>query len=397
VRPGCVFTMISKPPNEIRFDDIERLLEIGRSEDRTIEYKLRTPGSQESDKLKLLLKPVCSFANTDGGDLVVGVTEEGGTLKEIVGLDLTDFDQLQLTLEQMIQFGIEPQLRGINFQFVPLPNGRMVLVIRTPKSWTPPHRVKSNGRFYGRSSAGCFELDITQIRQAFLLSETTAERIRQFHNDRIANLLTGSRTKLLVGEKVALHVIPLSGFASNKWLPVSAYILMKDRLRPARSTDWRTSLNLEGMLVVAGLGEDGSATAYTQFFREGIIENVRAYGSKEDGGLTIPSKSYEQELLQNFQTAINCLKDLNFQPPAFVFLTIISAKGWKLGLSVQRQVENGSAIPFDRDVISIPGTELESFEADQVEIMKPLFDVVWNAAGFPSSINFDDQNAWIHQ
>lgn len=62
----------------VSFDNIDqavlqRLVDQQRSEDHSIEYKERLPGNADSEKVPWLLKPVCSFANSEGGDLVLGV------------------------------------------------------------------------------------------------------------------------------------------------------------------------------------------------------------------------------------------------------------------------------------------------------------------------------------
>ena len=39
-----------------------------------------------------LLKDVSSFANTEGGDLIIGMTEDGGIPKEVCGFETKDPD-----------------------------------------------------------------------------------------------------------------------------------------------------------------------------------------------------------------------------------------------------------------------------------------------------------------
>jgi hypothetical protein len=51
--------------------------------------------------------------------------------------------------------------------------------------------VSKNYKFYGRNSAGKYPPDVGELRTAFTLSETVAERIRNFRVDRIARLALG--------------------------------------------------------------------------------------------------------------------------------------------------------------------------------------------------------------
>ena len=181
--------MIPKSIDEISSADLDALIAEGRSEDRTIEYKLTLPNNADGEKIPRLLKPVCSFANTDGGDLIFGVRENAGIPEQIDGMAIQNFDQTKLAIEHMIQNGIEPQIRGVHIKEVRLPNENHVLVLRVPKSWISPHRVKSNSKFYARNSLGSYELDVPQLRQAVLVGDSLEKRLRDFRADLLAVFL----------------------------------------------------------------------------------------------------------------------------------------------------------------------------------------------------------------
>jgi len=55
----------------------------------------------------------------------------------------------------------------------------------------------------------------------------------------------------------------------------------------------------------------------------------------------------------------------------------------------------GAMPPIDRDVLYLSETEISDLSANAYDICRPLFDVIWNAAGFPRSLNFDDQGNWV--
>ena len=99
--------MIPKNFDVIELEDIQALKNDGRPEDRTIEYKSQFPTNAESQKIPYFLKPVCSFANTDGGDLILGIEEKKGIPKNICGVNLNDPDSDKLRLEHFIETGIE--------------------------------------------------------------------------------------------------------------------------------------------------------------------------------------------------------------------------------------------------------------------------------------------------
>ena len=43
----------------------------------------------------------------------------------------------------------------------------------------------------------------------------------------------------------------------------------------------------------------------------------------------------------------------------------------------------------------LPEVVVESFSESPVKILKPLFDLIWNACGYAKSKSFDDQDNWI--
>ena len=163
--------MIPKLLDTIVAADLQALIDNEVRESKTIEYKRELPGNADSEKVPFLAA-VSSFANTGGGDLLLGVEAEGGLPTAFPGLDIPDLDREKLRLEQIVANGLEPRLPRIDLHPVEVADGQHVVVVRVPKSWTSPHRVKKNNQFYGRNSAGKYPLDVGELRTAFTLSET---------------------------------------------------------------------------------------------------------------------------------------------------------------------------------------------------------------------------------
>ena len=132
----------------------------------------------------------------------------------------------------------------------------------------------------------------------------------------------------------------------------------------------------------------------TQLFRSGIIEYLRVYEPADNGLIYIPSVEYERALLESYQNGTVLLRDLGFEPPIYVFLTLAGVRGSQLATGRNFRFFHGEVSPFDRDVLAIPNVEMLSFNDRGTEIMKPMFDIVWNAAGYPVSPNFDENLNW---
>jgi hypothetical protein len=165
--------MIQKPLASINSADLENLITQEVPEGKSIEYKLQLPDVKPSSNRKEFLADISSFANCIGGDLLYGIKEDKGLPTDLVGLDIPDPDALRLQLEQIVQAGIVPRISGIAFLFIPLQNGKCILLVRMLRSWIAPHVVwlEAQSKFFSRNSAGKYQMDYEEIRSSFLAKQ----------------------------------------------------------------------------------------------------------------------------------------------------------------------------------------------------------------------------------
>src|SRR5262249_17652141 len=149
---------------------------IGASrESKTLEFKRElAPGN---DGVMSLLRSVSALANTAGGDFLIGVSAKDGLVNAIPGVALPNLDGEKLRLEQLLGNCLEPRLPRLDIHPVAVAEDRYVLLIRVPFSWVAPHRVTKNNNFYGRTSAGNYSLEVSELRTAFNMGDNIAERI----------------------------------------------------------------------------------------------------------------------------------------------------------------------------------------------------------------------------
>jgi len=134
--------MIPKPISEIRLADLEGLIGIAR-ESKTLEFKAEMPRKAESE-LVPFIAGVSSLANTAGGDFVLSVVAREGVAVAVPGFAIASLDAEKLRLEQALANGLEPRLPHIDIASIECAAGNYVLVVRVPRSWVGPHRVKAN-------------------------------------------------------------------------------------------------------------------------------------------------------------------------------------------------------------------------------------------------------------
>ncbi len=55
----------------------------------------------------------------------------------------------------------------------------------------------------------------------------------------------------------------------------------------------------------------------------------------------------------------------------------------------------GEVHTIDRDILLLPEIVIESYDVIAEDILRPCFDSIWNACGFPRSPNYDDTGEWV--
>jgi hypothetical protein len=356
--------MFNKSASEITELEVRSLLDDGVRENSTLEYKSALPGNIDSDKIKFIAE-VVAFANTQGGLLIIGVQDENGAPKAINGVQVTDVDSEILRLEQILRNGCEPKIVGI--QIAPLRWGEnYVILIKIPKSWTAPHCVslKDHSKFYSRNSAGKYPMDVHELRNAFLTSEEIPRRIRAFRSERIDKL--NSRHELPVdlysGSLLVMHLIPLSAFTFSQTVEVrhdNERALLN--LSPLGASGWNSRLNLDGVVTFSGR-TDQESRAYTQLFRNGIVEAVASIDIKNEYGHTLVHMAgYEEILIHGLSSFLKYYTAVGIDIPYYCFLTLSGVLNAELASDTWRYALDGRP-KCDRSVLMLPETVITDIE-----------------------------------
>ena len=384
--------MISKQLNDVQESDLVALISNAVAEGKTIDYKQALPGNSAGEK-KEFLADVSSFSNTSGGDLIFGMAEAQGVPTGITGVQSTDIDLELRRFDSIIADGLEPRIRYAA-KVVDSTNSAKVIIIRAERSWNGPHRVifKGHDKFYGRNSAGKYPLDVAELRTAFTLSATVTERIVAFRTDRIIALSNNQTPIPFTPEpKIIIHCIPIGAVADPKQYDVLRYDRTPGTLEPFYHSGWSTRINLNGVVSYSG---NNPAFSYTQVYRNGIIEAVTGGLLAHDynGKRVIPSLAYEQAIYRYLPKCFKILNELGCPPPIVVALSFTGTKGLEMGVD---NVFGPRPEPIDEDTLVLPETVVEDFNMPIGKILKPMLDLVWNAAGYPESKNFDANGNWV--
>lgn len=373
-------------------DDLQALVTAGVPEGRRIEYKRQLPGNSDDEKRELLAD-VSSFANASGGDLLYGVEEAGGLPTAIIGVSGVDPDAEILRLESIIRTGVDPRIPGVHLRAVPLASGSFVLVVRIPQSWALPHVVgfKNLSRFYSRTSAGKYQLDVSELRALFVGSSEAAERIRRFRDERLARIVAGEGAFEMSGQAlVVLHLVPLRIFGPATRFDLRQLDNQTVSLPPLYAGGWNHRYNLDGFATWSPV--NSRAGSYVQVFRHGAIEAVEAsmLEPRQDRSV-IQSAHLAKELVNNLPRYLAVQRELGVDLPVVILLELVGVKGYRLATGPDWFFDSA---PIDRDLITCPEMIVEDWDTEASTMLRPGLDAIWNAGGYAECTLYDEKGAW---
>jgi len=96
-------------------------------------------------------------------------------------------------------------------------------------------------------------------------------------------------------------------------------------------------------------------------------------------------------LTESVRAYLGQLTTLGVPPP---FVILVAATGTKGAyISMRNQAVHGSST-IDHDPLILPEVIAEDESPDVPQLLKPVFDAIWNAGGYPRSPNYDEEGNW---
>lgn len=401
--------LLHLPLTAVDEGQLNRLLSARAAESRDIEYKRQTYGGADADHAEWLAD-ISSFANSAGGDLLIGVTATKGVPTALAPLTGNPDDEI-LRLEQLARTGLQPRISNLAFKAVPIVGGGYVLVVRIPRSFNPPHRVirtgKGQNRFWARSSAGKFEPNVDELRAQFTLAPQLTQRIKDFRADRLAQILAGQTPVALLDKSCMIfHIVPFAALDPRSLIALDVIEKNPSAFPPLASSAARTwRVNMDGILRLSNADEKaGSQRAYTQVYRSGIIEAVASSITMGERPAAAPARlmSYKVEgmMLLNGVKYLKSLQELGIEPPYVVMLSLIGMKGVAINVGLKSDWADDDDISIlDRDQLHFGEAILETVPRSVQEmgvIVRPLIEQIANAAGRSRSTSFGPTGEYLH-
>jgi hypothetical protein len=380
--------MLARPIDEITPADLEALVENRISESRRLEFKRDHYGRKDEDKREFAAD-VSAMANGSGGDIIIGIAEESGAASELTGVVEENPDKLMLAIIDSLRSSIEPLILGLRVVHIKLPTGRVVIIVRVPRSWNAPHRVTvaKDNRFFIRDENGKHPMSVEELRRSFLFGTEVESRLRNFRIERL-KLLADNEGPLAIAAGnpcMIVHVVPLTSLIDP---PQIEFDPSRAGLAPLGASGWNNMFSIDGLVTYSGLDERfKSVGAFTTLFRNGIAEAVgTVYTGEVDGLKTLSLKGIEQSTARFLRECVREYAHYNIGPPTYLMLSLTGVRGLSASFD---SWYSGLAIPHRSDKVLLPELRIEGAQlADETrEVLQPIFDLLWNAFGRRGSPN----------
>lgn len=380
--------------------DLEQMIAAGVQEGQSLDFKAEYP-AQWNDKAKhSLAADAVAFANSQGGTLIFGMYQ--GTNAEAKGINpqsILNTDGERVKLHSFLTDLVEPRLPGIQTHAVPVSvNGTSghVMLVHIPQSWVGPHRSKMSNHFFVRDGLKNKPLDIPEIRSQFLGSEDRELKIKNFRTDRLSKIITGDTPfPLVVGAVLVVHVVPIQAALSQVSPDVVQYSNgRKIPIIAASGGSGSVKLNLDGATGARNIAE-GRTHGYTLIFRNGFIESTWVQTTNNpapNSKPTLHSGTFEGFLKNFISQSMSEISHWGAAGDLLIMLSLVRAKGMQLGYAKDF---NNEQLAFDRDILTFPDMEIVPENGDLMKQMRPLLDMVWQAAGANGSQNFTEAGDWV--
>ncbi len=347
---------------DITLDDIYSLVEDEIDENNFIEYKGELDKNGER---KHIPRTVCGFANSDGGLLILGIYDDKEGFDKIQGVTLKkDWEREKQRFITLLRDNIEPYF-DVGIEKLDLENGKVLIIIKTPKSWIAPHRVK-RGRekdFYMRRNGRTEPIEFNELKEMFDMNNKLTEIIDDFRCKRILKYSSEDTNHY----KVIFHSIPLNSFSNIQINLEDAKVYLINN-RVSSYPEW--NYNFEG-IYQSRLDDFG------QMFRNGIFERVRKTDGEDD---PVSLVYFEEEFKKFVKQMLKIYEDLNIFCPVVFFVTFANIKGRDV-LVDHIDERRGEIFDKERDILDANGIIFKSKDSIDNDISS-LFIQFWNHFGY---------------
>ncbi len=327
-----------KSANMLTEDDLFTLIDNEEyKENQYIEYKKMfafwdNSLTKEQKKYEAIefKRDVCSFANAEGGYIIIGISDKNGLADELVGIEIKDDnkDKCELDIREKLN-NIQPKTPSVKVHFINLKNTKYIVILEIVSDVFSPYVYNSGNDVYdfvSRIGNGKRRMSYNQVMRMFNQSLVIKKEIETFRQNR-----TKFYSKLKENKQYcSIHVI------SQDFVDVSAhkkvymlYIGDRSLVNLPSGFDF-VSPNVDGIKFIP-YDREHNNDAY--IFNSGICEfnidlSYNNYLHNRENTYTLSSRALWNEIIiEQIKYSINQLIKLGFNKKVYIGFDLVCNEG----------------------------------------------------------------------
>jgi hypothetical protein len=236
-------------------------------------------------------------------------------------------------------------------------------------------------------------------------NEDCLERAKAIRNERLGKLYARKRPAMLNANypKVVLHLVPC-GTTEERVARIDLESVGRDRrFTPLYEGSSAFPVYDAHSVMQCSLSPDQRfIVSSVEFFQNGIVEAIELIkASTPSGQESRIDMGYEDDICNQLPQYLSLLEQQSVRPPIYIALSFKEMRGFSLWVNPEyvsiRDLDRHR--PIADDSVPVDFEVLDSFNdtrtTDQARsFMRPLFDVLWRKAGWPRSLNYDNEGNW---
>ena len=375
--------MIWKDMSEITYADIEALLVNEVDESEILDYKEAMISDRD------LIKHVCAFANTRGGDIVFGVKEsgQGGHPTDITGLDMEEVNKERL--EHIVLYNVVPRL-DVKTKFMPIPDSKKgVLLVRVPDSHLKPHQSNMSKKFYRRFQYESAEMDEMEVADCYRSRFSNYDQLDHY----VRGILPDSKKDEIIA---SIIVIPLN--IRRRLVDASDSVQIRMLQSIKIDKNFRSYSLPNGALKPFS---HGLISAYLsepdrlQIHRNGCVQYICPYSTKSGDTILLPFEPLAERTMQVLQFANKMLSHYNYLGDVEIIETLVPSSKSALfnrnEWSEQYTVESLDNIVIERE------HPMHYIETKYEQVASSIMNEIFNHYGEVKCPLFDEGGNYADQ
>ncbi|SYZ72114.1 putative transcriptional regulator containing an HTH domain and an uncharacterized domain shared with the mammalian protein Schlafen [Candidatus Zixiibacteriota bacterium] len=374
------------------FREVEELVKNDTPESYLLEYKRELNIEADKEK-KEFLADISAFANKFGGRIIFGVQEkrdkEGkstGRPEKIVGIGSINEDELKSKIESILDTGIQPKITQKQVHIV-RSGDVSIVIIDIARSLYGPHCIwfKQSGRFYKRTSVGKIQMDVIELREAFMQANEWKKQADNFRDDRFEEILSELSEDVKNAEAIfVLHIVPLGVARESIDFKLIQKYAVEIFSRYFGMYNFRNTLD---GFIVCKLGQKGIL-----FLRNGALEGFQQLPLNpkkcEDIKFLLLDGHYIENLIDELlKKYIDFARITKIQPPIALYLSMMVPDDCILDISGKGNgidfIDEFREKQFDRRKLKFGGIVIDNYDIDTKKNLCGLYDILWQSGGWP--------------